>query len=251
LQVQFLLGAQQVVEIPSEFVKIPRPQAFVQPALKAARDWTSKSYSSEPIVTLNKHCSMCQFRTDCEAKATETDDLSLLHRMTPKLMRRYQRKGIFTVNQLSYVFRPRKNRKNPRRATSQFNVELQALAMRTRKIYLHETPKIPRSPVELFLDIEGVPDRKFHYLIGILVVDQQDSRQHSFWADGPALSRWKIVNNYHCLHDVARMARRSAHVATAARNRQTCSAGQKTAVFDCGIQGTAMPREAGSANSMA
>jgi predicted RecB family nuclease len=166
-------------------VKIPRVQEFVQPALKAARDWISKSYSNEPIVTLNRHCSMCQFRTDCEAKATETDDLSLLHRMTPKLMRRYQRKGIFTVNQLSYVFRPRKNRKNPRRATSQFNVELQALAIRTRKIYLHETPKMLRSPVELFLDIEGVPDRKFHYLIGVLVVDRQDSRQHSFWADGP------------------------------------------------------------------
>jgi len=160
-----------------------RSQESVQPALDAARGWTAQSYGNEPTVTLNKHCSMCQFHADCEGKATEADDLSLLHRMTPKLLHRYQRKGIFTINQLSYVFRPRKNRKTPRHATSQFNVELQALAIRTGKIYLHETPKILRSPVELFLDIEGVPDRKFYYLIGILVVAQQDSRQHSLWVE--------------------------------------------------------------------
>ena len=166
-------------------VTLASPKKAIQPAIDAARDWTEKSCRDEPTVTLNKHCSMCQFRVDCEAKATETDSLSLLHRMTPKLMRRYQKKGIFTVNQLSYVFRPRKNRKNPRRATSHFNVELQALAIRTSKIYLHETPTLLRSPVELFLDIEGVPERKFHYLIGLLVVNQQGARQHSFWADGP------------------------------------------------------------------
>ena len=42
------------------------------------------------------------------AKATEADSLTLLDRMTPKLIKRYERRGIFTVTQLSCTFRPRK-----------------------------------------------------------------------------------------------------------------------------------------------
>ena len=64
-----------------------------------------------------------------------------------------------------------------------FNVELQALAIRTGKIYLQETPSISENPVELFLDIEGIPDEGFHYLIGLLVRDNNDVVAHSFWAD--------------------------------------------------------------------
>ena len=60
---------------------------------------------------LNRHCPLCPFRTECLAKAEADDDLSLLDRMTPKAIRRYHKKGIFTVNQLSYVFRPRRKRK--------------------------------------------------------------------------------------------------------------------------------------------
>ena len=64
-----------------------------------------------------------------------------------------------------------------------FNIELQALALRTEKIYLHETPLIPANQVELFLDIEGIPDQGFHYLIGLIAVSQDEIKTHSFWAD--------------------------------------------------------------------
>ena len=33
------------------------------------------------------------------------------------------------------------------------------------------------------LDIEGLPDRAFYYLIGALVVCGQSQKYHSFWAD--------------------------------------------------------------------
>ena len=75
-------------------------------------------------------------------------------------MRQYERKGIFTVKQLSYLFKPRKRKKGSRKPPPvTHKVELQALAIREHKIYLQELPMLSRQPVELFVDMEGVPDR--------------------------------------------------------------------------------------------
>ncbi|MBC8872402.1 MAG: IS66 family transposase [Planctomycetes bacterium] len=139
--------------------------------------------SDPPPLILTKHCSTCPFRQHCLREAEETDSLSLLERMTPKMIRKYQKKGIFTTNQLSYLFKPRRRRKRKTQAPPTFNVELQALALRTGKIYLNEPPSIPDNPVELFLDIEGIPDENFDYLIGLLVNDHGRITEHCFWAD--------------------------------------------------------------------
>jgi Transposase IS66 family/RNase_H superfamily len=60
---------------------------------------------------------------------------------------------------------------------------LQALAIRTGKVHVEHLPELPRSPAELFLDIEGVPDRDFHYLAGHLVCRRGEAEYESFWAD--------------------------------------------------------------------
>ena len=62
-------------------------------------------------------------------------------------------------------------------------LELQALAIREKKIYLEELPAITRQPVELFLDIEGIPDQNSYYLFGLLVCEGETSTHHAFWAD--------------------------------------------------------------------
>ena len=153
--------------------------------LEAIRAWTSVASPDPPPVILNRHCPSCPFREECRAIAESKDDLSLLDRMTPKLMRRYQKKGIFSVTQLSYVFKPRKRRKGKRATPPPFNLEIQALALRTGKTYLHQLPQLSRQTVELFVDIEGIPDRDFYYLIGLLVQDGEKRRHHSFWANTP------------------------------------------------------------------
>ena len=136
--------------------------------------------SDPPKLILNSHCPLCQFRDYCQQQAEKTDNLSLLGKMTPKLMRKYEKKGIFTINQLSYVFNPRKRRKKSVAVNTVFSFELQALALRTEKIYLHETPAIPTHPVELFLDIEGIPDQGFYYLIGLIVIHHNEVKTYSF-----------------------------------------------------------------------
>ena len=60
---------------------------------------------------------------------------------------------------------------------------LQALAIREHKIYLQELPALSRQPVELFVDMEGVPDKGFYYLIGVLVCQGDTTEHYSFWAD--------------------------------------------------------------------
>src|SRR5262249_15608121 len=85
--------------------------------------------ANEPPLALNRHCEICEFRLVCRAKAVETDNLTLLRGMTPKEVARYNSKGIFTVNQLSYTFRLRRPAKR-QRPRFQHSFALQALALR-------------------------------------------------------------------------------------------------------------------------
>jgi predicted RecB family nuclease len=64
------------------------------------------SNNSPPDLVLNRHCAECEFKARCRNKAIEADDLSLLSAMTEKERSRHRSKGIFTVSQLSYTFRP-------------------------------------------------------------------------------------------------------------------------------------------------
>ena len=164
-------------------VKLETLYQNVRKIVANLRDLMSDLPSPSPALSMGKHCLTCEFQEHCSAEAERTDSLFLLDKMTPKLVAKYNKKGILTLTQISYVFRPRRRRKNAGNLPAPFNVELQALAIRTKKIYLHERPALPQHPVELFLDIEGIPDQGFDYLIGVLVKEGEKTTMHSFWAD--------------------------------------------------------------------
>ena len=188
----------------SRRLKLEESDKVITPLLEPLQEWLNESSSEEPPVILNKHCPLCQFRESCQAQAIQEDNLSRLDRMTPKSIRQYERKGIFTVKQLSYLFKPRKRKKHNKKAPLQLHkLELQALAIRTQKIYLDDLLQLNRKPVEIFLDIEGIPDQQYEYLIGLLVCDAINScKYHSFWADTreDEVQVWQqfieIVNQY-------------------------------------------------------
>jgi predicted RecB family nuclease len=60
---------------------------------------------------LNKHCAVCDFQPRCRGLAIERDDLSLLNAMTAKEHAKCSAKGIFTITQLSYGYRPRRRKR--------------------------------------------------------------------------------------------------------------------------------------------
>lgn len=59
-----------------------------------------------PPLVLNRHCAECEFRQRCRAAAVEKDDLSLLGGLSPKEVAGLNARGIFTVTQYAYTFRP-------------------------------------------------------------------------------------------------------------------------------------------------
>ena len=44
-------------------------------------------------------------------------------------------------------------------------------------------PNFSRKNIELFIDIEGIPDQNLYYLFGLVVCDESNSTYHPFWAD--------------------------------------------------------------------
>ena len=155
----------------------------IKAIIESLRAWRAHLPPDPPPLVLNRHCVTCPFHAMCLEEATKQGHLSLLNRMTPKVMEKYRRQGILTIEQLSYAYRPRRRRKRRANAPTGFRFELQALALRMGKIYLHEKPTLPKHPVELFLDIEGLPDEEVDYLIGLDIREGDRVVRHSFWAD--------------------------------------------------------------------
>ena len=168
----------------SHTVKLGASSKDLRPLLEPLHEWITADSPKPPPIVLNKHCPLCPFQHLCHAQAEQEDNLSLLDGMSARMMRQYERKGIFTVKQLSYLFKPRKPKKRSRKPPPvTHKVELQALAIREHKIYLQELPALSRQSVELFLDMEGVPDKGLYYLIGLLVCQPNTTEHHSFWAN--------------------------------------------------------------------
>src|SRR5207245_4372839 len=87
------------------------------------------SSPTPPDLVLSRHCAECEFQTHCRKIAVEKDDLSLLAGMSAKERQKLRSKGIFTVTQLSYTFRPRRRPKRMRDKREQYHHSLKALAI--------------------------------------------------------------------------------------------------------------------------
>lgn len=136
-----------------------------------------------PDFMLNKHCPECEFEDQCRKKAIEKDELSLLARMSEKERKKLKNKGIFTITQLSYTFRPRRRPRRLKNKPEKYHHSLKALAIREKKIHIVGSPELKIEGTPVYLDVEGLPDRDFYYLIGMRIGNGESAVQHSLWAD--------------------------------------------------------------------
>lgn len=141
------------------------------------------SSQTSPDLILNRHCPECEFQDRCRKQATEKNDLSLLPNLTDKDRAQFNRKGIFTVTQLSYTFRPRRRIKRLAGQPEKYHHALKALAIREQKIHVAGKPELHLDGTVLFFDVEGFPDRDFYYLIGVRLEGKNDIEKYSLWAD--------------------------------------------------------------------
>lgn len=156
------------------------------------------------VLMLNRHCQICEFCQRCHIEATAKDDLSLLQGLSQKEIRKYNKRGILTVTQLSCTFRPQKRNKRSKQKSQPHNPALQALAIRDKKIYLLGTPKLPCASTQIYLDLEGDPERGYIYLLGMIIVRNGAEEHHSFWVDSQAEESHllqKFLDVVNCLDD--------------------------------------------------
>jgi len=139
----------------------------------------------EPILFQKDHCKICEFQDKCKKKLADTDSLGRLRRMDETLIKRHNAKGIFTVNQLSYTFKPRKRNTRIKKEVLPYSHSLQALAIREQKIYVYDKINMPISKTRVFVDMEGDANGNFVYLIGLLIVTSDGEKKYSLWADNP------------------------------------------------------------------
>ncbi|MGB9436261.1 MAG: hypothetical protein WBQ89_28685, partial [Candidatus Acidiferrum sp.] len=97
----------------------------------------------------------------------------------------FNSKGIFTVTQLSYTFRPRRRPQGLRSKKERYHHSLKALAIREKKIHIVGNPELKIQGTSVYMDVEGLPARDFYYLIGIRFKESDSVVQHSLWAESP------------------------------------------------------------------
>src|ERR1700674_3854343 len=158
------------------------------PYIKIAQSIINKITSQQacqtpPPLILNKHCVECGFRVQCRQVALKSDDLSLLSGMPDKERKRLHNRGILSVTQLSYLFRPRRKRRSLASKPDKNSYALRALAIRDNKIHIVGKPELKITGTPVYLDVEGVPDRGCYYLIGILTPSGSSWVRQFFWAD--------------------------------------------------------------------
>ena len=132
---------------------------------------------------LNDHCPECEFQDRCRAEAVARDDLSLLRGMTQKEILAQRKLGITSVTQFACTFRPGSIGLKRAKPLKRHLHALQALAIRDKKVYVVRAPEIPAKTPRVYLDVEGIPDRDFYYLVGVVVEGDAECSVHSFWAD--------------------------------------------------------------------
>lgn len=116
--------------------------------------------------------------------------------MTGKERAKCNAKGIFTITQLSYGYRPRRRKrtrpdaersaKSTKRTApvARNDHKLKALAVKKNQIHVVGTPSLKFGGLPTFLDVEGMPDRNFYYLVGLRFECDGEQVERSFWADG-------------------------------------------------------------------
>jgi predicted RecB family nuclease len=162
--------------------------------IDAIRD--TRSSREPPPLVLNRHCAVCDFQPRCRALAIEHDDLSLLTAMTGKERAKCNAEGIFTITQMSYGYRPRRSKRTRPDAenstksakliapVARNDHKLRALAFKKNQIHVVGVPALKFESVPIFLDVEGMPDGDYYYLIGLRFECGGEKVERSFWADG-------------------------------------------------------------------
>ena len=121
-----------------------------------------------PRLMLNSHCPLCEFRQRCQAETLAKDDLSLLRGLSAKEITSNKTRDLYRHPALLYFPAAEEAEDIATQAPAASGRLRQALAIRDQKIYVHGTPQLPVCATRIYFDLEGDPDRRFVYLLGMV-----------------------------------------------------------------------------------
>jgi predicted RecB family nuclease len=150
---------------------------------------TLASKADVPL-TLNKYCSVCEYRARCRRIAIDTDNISLIGTIGEKERRKLLERGIATISHLSYGYRPRRKRRAHATARPAATVisakndnKLKALAIKKQQVHVIGAQPSKQQGTPVYFDVEGVPGEDFYYLIGMRYNIGDDWIECSLWAN--------------------------------------------------------------------
>lgn len=146
-------------------------------------DHLKDELQNDQKICKSKHCNMCEYASLCNKILLDRNDLRLLGSMSETEVEKWNNKGYFSINQLSYYYKPRKQ-SLVTSTRSRYKYELKALALRESKVYFTGDISIDFSKTEIYIDFETLPDERYVYLISAVIVHQGKlTKLWSFWAD--------------------------------------------------------------------
>jgi predicted RecB family nuclease len=162
-------------ELKLQKVALENNKRNVRKDLNSYLDFLYKNQSDTNQFYKN-NCKICSYEGECYEEQKAKNCISLLGGTNETIVKRFNNKGIFTIEQLSYTFRPRKNVKR-------YYHELRALSIRENRIYVWDLPDSIESSNRIFLDIEYLPAENFIYLVGVLAIRNDEQFYKYYWAD--------------------------------------------------------------------
>ncbi|NJK61493.1 MAG: TM0106 family RecB-like putative nuclease [Synechococcaceae cyanobacterium SM2_3_1] len=143
------------------------------------------------VYMARSRCGLCHWREFCRQQAAHTDPLTLLPGVTGSRHPILQTAGIHSIEALAATAPedlqavPGLGAKVALQLVRQAQATVEQRAIWLDRINLHP---LPAAGVELFFDIEADPQHDVSYLLGVLVVDQQQrtSRYQACMATDPA-----------------------------------------------------------------
>ncbi|MDN5201271.1 TM0106 family RecB-like putative nuclease [Fulvivirgaceae bacterium BMA10] len=176
------------------YVKLNFNEAQFRSLLKEFEELEEKA----PNFCLNENCSWCCFQENCRKKAIEEDHLSLLSSIRSKNIGDYLSKGIFSLKQLSYQFKPRRTRVDAKNPNLRHIPALKALAIRKQTIFVYKSDfgahyGLPR----IYFDVEGyLEDVDKIYLIGVVIERESGLIKKSFWVPNVNNKQRVVYNEF-------------------------------------------------------
>jgi uncharacterized protein len=146
------------------------------------------SQPEEPEIFISRQrCNLCHWYDHCYAIAQEQQHLSLVPGVTPSRYESLQTVGVLTIASLAQLQTQQVAELMGTAIAEQLQQQALALVEKRAMVKEKKVYPLPRSPVELYFDIEAEPERNLDYLLGVVVVDhgQKTEKFYGFMAKDP------------------------------------------------------------------